>query len=314
MRLSKIRFFVAISSALILAGPAISADQCTTSDGEFTITAADPELVACTNPVSGGATTCTRFGYDMVSQGANASHVVLVFDQFFAATQETINLFEADPAPNSPFLAPTGDNTTGAAEDFGTKQGVRFNPKSDTLSFSVDVEGRLTPVPADVFVVGGGKNAKLTSCLIDGPGRIPRDPNQPTNTFQTINLKGCEATVELNATTGEFIRTVETNFGSPECPLGNVAIEGAALNTLTIIDGEGNSLGSLELADEGFLGTTGEGSCTSFNFGGIVYSYCTCIPVDTNGDGILEQRDPVPTCPCGTAATGVCPGDANFPN
>lgn len=306
---NKIRVVVAGSVALLLAGPATAVDQCTTADGEFTITADPPEVVPCTDPDTGLASICTHFGFHLASVSENASHVVLVFDQFFADTQEPIKLFLAEPPPNNPFIGPDGDNTTGAAEGLGTKQGVRFNPKADTLDFSVDIEGRLLPVPGDVFVVGGGKNAKLTSCVIDAPGRIPRDPNNPTNAFQTIHLKGCEATVELNAVTGEFIRTVETNFGTDECPLGEVAIEGADLNTLEIFDGEGNNLGNVVFADYGLIGTTGNGSCTSFNFGGRVYSYCTCVPVDTNGDGILEQRDPVPPCPCGTPQTGLCPGN-----
>ena len=147
------------------------------------------------------------------------------------------------------------------------------------------------------------------------PPARARDPNNPTNAFQTISLKGCESTVELNAVTGEFIREVENNFGTAACPLGATAIAGDSLNTLSFTDGEGNSLGTVEFADEGLLGTTGEGSCTSFNFGGRIYSYCTCLPVDTNGDGLLEQRDPTPPCACGDpASTGLCPGDADYPN
>jgi hypothetical protein len=96
--------------------------------------------------------------------------------------------------------------------------------------------------------------------------------------------------------------------------LGNIAIDGAALDTLEIFDGDGNSLGNVQFTQQGLIGTTGDGSCTTFNFGGVAYSYCTCVPVDTNRDGLLEQRDPVPPCPCGTAETGLCPTDADFPN
>jgi hypothetical protein len=258
------------AAAVLLAGTAVMAQvppsltTCTTQFQSATFTVASgPTFVPCEAP--GGVTQCTEIEYQLVSGSFQPVYVL--------AGKGVVDVVPRGP---DTLVADPCDGVDGFGEDACHQQAIRTLPDEDR-TFKIIVAGERSPGPSSVGVDSEGVEA----CEILGIGvENTRNPDQVTQTTETVDFKGCMVEFTRDATTGEVMRARLTE-DSPEDCTSPFLDEGRILRPQPVADLEirlrgGPTLGKGKFGD-GYI-STGDESCTTRVIGGKLYTWGSPCP------------------------------------
>jgi hypothetical protein len=256
------------AAAVLLAGTAVMAQEppplttCTTEfeSATFTVTSG-PTFVPCPQPPGG---QCTEIEYQVSSSQ---------FDVYALAGKGVVD------------VVPHGETTVIAdpcvgVDRFGQgachQQAIRTFPDAGRR-FKIIVAGERRPGPSSVGVRSEG----IEACEILGIGlENTRNPDQATQTTETVDFKGCVVEFTRDATTGEVVRARLTEDSPDDCT-SPFLDEGRILRPQPVEDLEiklkdGPTLGRGKFGD-GYI-STGNDSCTTRVIGGKVYTWGSPCP------------------------------------
>ena len=265
MRNRKQFFSVAVAAAaLLLAGTVAVAQQapltsCTTpNEGPtFTVTSG-PSFVPC-DPEGGGE--CTEIEY----------HVSGFSGSVYALEGKGV----VDFGDEGTTIGLPCEGVNGFGEGACHEQAIRTFPDGSG-KFKITLAGQRRPSPTSVAIqTEGGFDA----CEILGIGlENSPNPEQTTQTTETVDFKGCVVEFTRDAATGEVVRarltTPDSRCTSPFLGEGGILIPQPVTELeLRLKDGTllGTSLGKGKFGD-GYI-STGEDSCTTRVVGGRVYTW-----------------------------------------
>jgi hypothetical protein len=296
MRNSKAFFSVAITAAAaLLAGTAVMAagpkatrsrrpmtqQQAITQQQAAPPTTCTTEFEAATFTVTRGPTfvpcevpggQCTEIEYQQVSGSRRAVYVL-----------EGKGVVAVYPPNEGTVVGPPCLGVDGFGAGACHEQAVRTFPDEGGV-FSITVEGVRRPSPTSVAVNVEG----LESCEILGLGlENSPNPDQTTQTTETIDFEGCAVTFLRDAQTGDVVsaaldpdqstKPLCTSPGQQDCCRALFAEEDGTtlvpqpVTELEVTLADGTTLGKGKFGD-GYISTGGD-SCTTRVIGGKVYTW-----------------------------------------
>ena len=265
MRNRKAFFLGAIAAAaVLLAGTVVMAQEptpltaCTTrNETTFTVTSG-PSFVSCQGP--GGVTQCTEIEYEVSTSR---------FEVFALEGKGVVEVLGG----GEPFIAEPCEGVDGFGLGACHQQAIRTFT-DEGRRFKIVVAGERRPGPSSVAVNLG--DGVFFPCEILGIGiENTRNPEQVTQTTETVDFKGCVVEFTRDATTSEVVRAQLTE-DSPEGCESPFLDQGRILRPQPVADLEiklkdGRTLGRGKFGD-GYI-STGEESCTTRVIGGKVYTW-----------------------------------------
>ena len=260
MRNRKQFFSVAVAAAaLLLAGTVAVAQQapltsCTTpNETTFTVTSG-PSFVPC--PEGG---ECTEIEYQV--SGSPGEVYAL----------EGKGVVKVSPGGEGTTIGLPCEGVNGFGEGACHEQAIRTIP-DESGKFKITLDGQRRPSPTSVAIRSEGFEA----CEILGIGlENSPNPEQTTQTTETVDFKGCVVEFTRDAATGEVVRARLTPDSPARCESPFLG-KGGILNPQPVTELEirlkdGPSLGKGKYGD-GYI-STGEESCTTRVVGGRVYTW-----------------------------------------
>ena len=249
--------------AVVLPSSSAAPTSCTPDGTETTFTVTSgPTFVPC-----GDGGQCTQIEYKVDSPPEGAVYALEGLDVFSVSG----NGSEA-AAPCFGFPNDIPSFGVGSCHEQVVKAFL-----DDSRKFTVTLNGQRNASPTSVAIRGNGGPL---ACEILGIGlESSRNPEQPTQTTETINFKGCVVQFTRDALTGDVLRAQLTPDSPPTCtsPFGFIgdarALVPQLVTDLEIRQAVGGSLGFGKFGD-GYI-STGSESCTTRVIGGKVYTWGT---------------------------------------
>jgi hypothetical protein len=250
-------------SSLAVAQPSPSPlTECSPPGTEMTFTVSrGPDFVPC-----GEGDQCTEIEYEVSGFGG------LVY------ALEGKGVVSVDPFDSElgSYLAEPCEGIDSFGEGSCHEQAIRTFP-DEGRKFRITLEGQRRPSPTSVAIFGEGPRA----CEILGIGlENSSNPEQATQTTETINFKGCVVEFTRDAKTGEVVNAQLTEDSPENCT--SPFLEGRTLRPQPVADlelrvtGDGPFLGFGKFGD-GYISTGGD-SCTTRVIGGKVYTWGSPCP------------------------------------